>query len=215
MKRILLPLILLTLAACATAPLKPVAPPQPRAPAFYADMYEVIVLEYSSPTTVVGVTPYGPTNKEAPCLRAAAASVAQGDQLPGHHQYAATCLHIALSAPATTGQVVMQPFVGRAAAYIAIAVAVDSRGNLIGVKPLRGLADAQSCHAFAGRVRQGVVNDHVLPSGTSFIVYCMGTPVLPSGPSSDSSVVYTRPCPNYPFPGAGACQIAIKEYVRL
>lgn len=212
MKRILLPLILLTLAACATAPLKPAAPPQP---AFHADMYEVIALEYSGPTTIVGVSPYGPTDKAEACARAAAATVVQGDQLPGHHQYAATCLHIALSAPAITGQVVMQPFSGRAAAYIAIAVGLDATGNLLGVKPLRGLADAETCHAFAEQVRQGVVNDHVLPPGSSFIVYCMGTPVLPSGPSSDSSVVYTRPCPNYPFPGAGACQIAIKEYVRL
>lgn len=200
MKRFLLPIILLALTACASVPQKPIV----QQPAFHADMYEVVVLEYASPTQIVGVTPYGPTDKEELCNRAAAASVAQGDQMPGGHEYAATCLHIALSAPALNGQVVVQPFTGTPAAYIAIAAALDRVGNLIGVKPLRGFADATSCQNFGEAVRSGVLKDHALPAGTSFLIYCLGAPVLPT----KDSTVMDKPCPNYPFVGAGPCQIA-------
>lgn len=114
MKRILLPLILLTLAACATAPLKPVAQTQTVVrPHFDVDTFALIAVQYHAPRTIAGVNLYGPVPKEAQCQQGGAAFLSQSSQyMPKEDRAASTCLEVKFTGPVATGQTVMQPFSG-------------------------------------------------------------------------------------------------------
>lgn len=93
----------------------------------------------------------------------------------------------------------------------------------VGDEPRQAIPGGQTaaeCKARADDIRTSSYANGKVASAASLIVYCVGLPELPAevwrGGSDDSSVM-DKPCPSFPFVGAGPCQIAteLKGYVSL
>lgn len=200
----------LLLGACA----RTVAPP-----AFKVDQFALIAVQYHSPTEVVGVNLYGPGGNESECTKAAISYMQQAAQaIPKTDRVAATCLHIALIGAAKGGLTIMQPFSGQPLEYAIVPVEYDATGKLLGIGESDGTAisggqDAATCKSRADEIRTSSYADGKIPEANTLLVYCVGLPAMPAelfAPPGDS-VVYKEPCPYYPFPGAGPCEITAKE----
>lgn len=207
MKRIL---VAMTLALLFSACARTVA-----LPTFTVDEFALIAVQYRSPTEVVGVNLYGPGGNESECTKAGISYMQQASQvIPKTDRVAATCLHIALTGAVKGGMTVMQPFSGQALEYAIVPVEYDAKGALLGIGENDGSAipggrDAQTCQSRADDIRTSSYADGKIPAANTLLVYCVGLPAMPAAmfaPPGDS-VVYKEPCPYYPFPGAGPCEI--------
>lgn len=222
MKKLLLPLILLAFAACATAPQTPLAAQTVVKPSFNVDAYALVAIQYHAPNVIAGVNLYGPVPKEQQCHEGGAAYLTQIPQyIPKTDRAAATCLEIKFTGPAAGGQTVLQPFTGTPIAYAIVPIEYDGSGHFVGMgvgdeprQAIPGGQTATECTARADEIRTSSYGDGRVPAGASLIVYCVGIPrldVLWQNSGDDSSVM-NKPCPSYPFVGAGPCQIATARW---
>lgn len=184
-------------------------------PAFKVDQFALIAVQYHSPTEVTGVNLYGPGGNERECTEAAIAYMQQAPALmPKTDRAAATCLHIMLLGAAKGGLTIVQPFSGQALEYAIVPVEFDATGKLLGVGNSNGTAipgghDAATCKSRADDIRTSSYADGKVPASNTLLVYCVGLPAMPAElfAPPGGSVAYKEPCPYYPFPGAGPCEI--------
>ena len=178
----------------------------------------LIAVQYHSPTEIAGVSLYGPTAKESDCIKAAAAYLSQVPAyMPKTDRAAATCLHVVLVGAAVHGQTIVQPFAGQALAWAIVPIEYDAHGKYLGMgnrdsQAIPGGADAATCKVRADDIRTSSYAEGKVPNGNTLLVYCVGLPAIPASvfAAPGDSVVFKDPCPYYPFPGAGACEIATK-----
>lgn len=189
--------------------------PTASAPPLHVDQFAMVAIQYHSPTEIVGVSLYGPADKESDCTKAAMAYLEQAAQsIPKPDRAVATCLEIKLNSVAKGGLTVMQPFVGSPIEYAIVPVEYTATGQLVGIGGQDGHAipggqDAATCKSRADEIRTSSYADGKIPEANTLLVYCVGLPAMPAelfAPPGDS-VVYKEPCPYYPFPGAGPCEI--------
>ena len=221
MQRVIITLAILTLAGCASAPhpKRAVESQTVVRPHFDVDAFAMMAVQYHDPKTVVGVNLYGPVSKDEQCKYGSAAYLAQAPQyMPKSDRAAATCLEIKFTGPVAGGQTVMQPFQGAALVYAIIPIEYDGNGKYLGMgvgdeprQAIPGGRTADECQARADELRKLNYSEGKVDSHASLMVYCVGIPELDALFQSVEPQVMDRPCPNYPFAGAGPCQIAVRR----
>jgi hypothetical protein len=219
MKKFLAPVLLLALAACASIPQPArVAAPMVAAPKpFAVEQYELLMIEYTSPTTVDAIDSDGPADKIFSCGRAGAAGVAQAPA-KGRLVYVPTCIPIVFKGPLTHGAVGIEPVAANVHVlfWTGFALDYDASGHYVkGEQPQGPYPSSAVCGAQSQADIKRVYANGKVAKTDSVIAYCV--PIVAYGEQADGSqtvqfhvIPYSAPCPYYPFPGAGACEIATK-----
>lgn len=151
------------------------------------ESYFGVGIEYANPTTVVGVSTFGPAQKETLCNQAIAALVAQAPQFESKgHITIGTCLHVAFRGPLAKPAVIVQPFSGEPLEYALIAIEYAADGTYIGAQPLHAAPTARAC---AIQAREVISENSENLQGKALLIYCLPIPTLPSQNSSPGDTV--------------------------
>lgn len=225
MKNLLSGVILLALGACASVPPPRPAPPKPIiTQSFTVEQYELLVIEYTSPTTVDAIDGNGPAHKIFDCGHAGVAAMAQQPQFTkGQKAYSFSCVPIIFKGPIPHGAVAVERAAKNAHVLFWVSEAFDydeHGGYLKGNQPMGPFPSADACLSQSkADVRDAYLRGAVASTDT-LLDYCM--PIMAYGQQSDGSskvdfhiVPYLAPCPWFPSPGEGACQIEVKREMTL
>lgn len=218
MKRILIALIFSILGACTTLPQPKHAPAKvvQQAKTFHVEQYELLLIQYRSPTVVDAIDAVGPADKIYSCVRAAAAGVAQEPSFDkGHAMYVPTCLPIVISGPIPHGAVAVQPVATNAHVLFWTSESLDydaSGAFLKGNQPQGPFKTSAECASQSALDIKNAYAAGKVAQTDTLVTYCV--PILAYGQQADGSsqvkfklMPYMHPCPWFPSPGAGPCQI--------
>lgn len=214
----------LFLGACATVPQQHV-PPKPAIVApqsFTVEQYELLMIEYTSPTTVDAIDGTGPADKINSCERAGAAGVAQAPQFDkGQKVYVPTCLTIMFKGPIKHGVVAIQPVPrnARILFWVNESFDFDAQGHFLkGNQPQGPFPNASECVAQSVTDIKGAYARKVIGPTDSLVTYCIPIPAYGTAANDSQDVemqAYQKPCPWFPFAGAGPCEIKASWELKL
>lgn len=188
MRNIAYLIILLALAGCAKTS-HPIAIAPSAARAFTVDQFVAVVMEYSGSRALVGADTHGPTAKEEPCARSAAAAMSQGDVLPKGHKLVTTCLHVKFAGPLPSGAAIQTPVSGTPFEYLTIGVEYAKAGDFVGAQALHPAPDAKTCMHEARDVIDSNYKDGHIAAGNSLLLYCLPVPVIDTDSKSEGGIV--------------------------
>jgi hypothetical protein len=199
MKRLIAICLLSLLGACATVPQGPPAPKS-----FIVHQFEMLNIEYTSPTTVDAVDANGPADKIFDCARAAAAGQSQApDFTKGHGAYVQTCIAVMFKGPIQHGAVAVQPAAPNAdiLLWTAEALDYDAFGRFLkGNQPQGPFHSSAECVAQSKMDIKRAYATGKVAKTDSLVIYCVPIPKYGEQADGSSQVDYK------PWPGAdGNC----------